>query len=337
MTETTATVTPHSPITLKEFSKVAGVSTAAASNALSGKGRISEETRERIKALAEELGYRPNSTAASLRTGLSKTIGFVIYPEDDSSTEQRWAAYNAHLLYSLVSEASRHGYAVNIISAKEPQQLLSSHIDLLYYIDPYDDDVLIDEARRLGIPVLANDRHEDKRLSINVDTQFEAMTRAALDALVAEGSTKPALLTELEGISSDEVAERVYRSWCVENNVTPRIARGNYGRTDLRERLDELLATGCDAIYSFYEEAPLILEHLASRSIRVPEDLLLIAAATDPAENTLLDVTTTVFHPETTAARAFSSIIEVTKDKALAPINIQLPWEMVVLGSSSKK
>lgn len=323
-------------ITLKEFASAAGVSTAAASNALSGKGRLSDETRLRIVELARELGYKPNPTAASLRTGLTKNIGFVIYSDPDPASEQRWAGYSAHLLYTLVAEATRHGYSVSIIAADRPEQLITSRIDLLYYLDPFDDEVLIDEAVRLGIPVLSNDRFDDPRISINIDTQFEAMTRAALDLLVRHGSTKPALFTELEGIASDEGAEHVYRSWCSEKGFTPRVVRGDYGRTDLHERLAELLSTGCDGIYSFYEEGPQILEYLTSQGIRVPQDVLLIAAATDPRENSSIGVSSTVFHPEHTASAAFNSIIELSKNPDLAPLTVQLPWELVEQNSSAR-
>lgn len=322
--------------TLKELARVAGVSTAAASNALSGKGRMSDETRKRIAQIAEISNYRPNSYAASLRTGLTKTIGFVMTPDSDPDSEQRWAAYASRLLYELVIEASKHGYTVKIISSNLPHLLAEAHIDFLYYFDPFPDEVLIGEAVRLGIPVLSNDVFNDDRLTFTIDSGFEEMTRAACNLLVKQGSTKPGLLTELPDISSDALGEQTYINWCEEHNIIPRIARGNWGRTDLDERINELLDSGCDSIYSFYEEAEQVLHFLKVRGIRVPEDMLLIAATSDRKETDALGVTATVYHPELCASKCVPEIIAYSRNEQSGPKVIKVPWELI-LGKSSQR
>ncbi|MEM4724003.1 MAG: ADP-ribosylglycohydrolase family protein [Candidatus Hadarchaeum sp.] len=62
-------------ITLKDIAETAGVSVATVSNAISGKGRISEATRQRIIALAEEMNYTPNKSAQSLVMRRTSIIG----------------------------------------------------------------------------------------------------------------------------------------------------------------------------------------------------------------------------------------------------------------------
>ncbi|OZB83592.1 LacI family DNA-binding transcriptional regulator [Microbacterium sp. 13-71-7] len=66
-------------VTLTEVARLAGVSRSAASFALNGRTdlRISEETSERVRRAAEELGYSPNATAKTLRTGKSGTVALV--------------------------------------------------------------------------------------------------------------------------------------------------------------------------------------------------------------------------------------------------------------------
>jgi len=54
------------------------VSAATVSNALSGKGRISAELIDRIRAKADELGYVPSSAARALRTGHTRVLGLVL-------------------------------------------------------------------------------------------------------------------------------------------------------------------------------------------------------------------------------------------------------------------
>lgn len=55
-----------------------GVSTATVSNALSGKGRLSVELAEKIRATAAELGYVPSPAGRALRTGRTAVIGLVL-------------------------------------------------------------------------------------------------------------------------------------------------------------------------------------------------------------------------------------------------------------------
>lgn len=53
-------------ITIKEVARVARLSVAAVSYALRNHPKIPEETRQRVRAIAEELGYRPNPRISSL-------------------------------------------------------------------------------------------------------------------------------------------------------------------------------------------------------------------------------------------------------------------------------
>jgi LacI family transcriptional regulator len=55
-----------------------GVSAATVSNALSGKGRVSPELVEKVRAKAIELGYVPSLAARALRTGRTGVLGLVL-------------------------------------------------------------------------------------------------------------------------------------------------------------------------------------------------------------------------------------------------------------------
>ncbi|THV35199.1 LacI family DNA-binding transcriptional regulator [Glycomyces buryatensis] len=67
------------PPRLADVAKAADVSTATASMALNDTGgtRIGAGTRERVRAAAADLGYRPNRVASGLRTRRTHTLGFV--------------------------------------------------------------------------------------------------------------------------------------------------------------------------------------------------------------------------------------------------------------------
>ncbi|WP_338714277.1 LacI family DNA-binding transcriptional regulator [Streptomyces acidiscabies] len=66
-------------VTLADVARHAGLSVTAASLVLNRRPgtRISEEARARVFAAAEELGYRPNVAARSLRTRKTATLAFV--------------------------------------------------------------------------------------------------------------------------------------------------------------------------------------------------------------------------------------------------------------------
>lgn len=67
-------------VTLAEVAERAGVSRTTASLVLSGRGRqlrISEGVDQRVIAAAQELQYRPNIVSVGLRTGTTRTLGFV--------------------------------------------------------------------------------------------------------------------------------------------------------------------------------------------------------------------------------------------------------------------
>ena len=67
-------------VTLADVARHAGVSTTTASLVLSGRGRelrISQGVEQKVIAAADELEYRPNIVSVGLRTGQTRTIGFV--------------------------------------------------------------------------------------------------------------------------------------------------------------------------------------------------------------------------------------------------------------------
>ena len=65
-------------VTIKDVAKVAGVSYATVSRALSGSPEIGEETRQRIIKLSKEMGYTPNSIARSLVVQSTKIFGLIL-------------------------------------------------------------------------------------------------------------------------------------------------------------------------------------------------------------------------------------------------------------------
>jgi len=65
-------------VTLKEIATRLGVSGMTVSTALTGRGRVSDKTRRRVLDAAKEMGYRPNTSARSMRVGRFGNIGLLL-------------------------------------------------------------------------------------------------------------------------------------------------------------------------------------------------------------------------------------------------------------------
>ena len=65
-------------ITSKELAKLIGVSSATISRAFSANGRINEQTRVRVLAMAQQYGYQPNAIARTLNNRRSHLVAVVV-------------------------------------------------------------------------------------------------------------------------------------------------------------------------------------------------------------------------------------------------------------------
>ena len=79
-------------VTQSDVARLAGVSRATVSNVITGRDggnvQITAETRRRVLAAVEELGYQPHAAARSLRSGRSDTIALLV---PDGSNPHFWA------------------------------------------------------------------------------------------------------------------------------------------------------------------------------------------------------------------------------------------------------
>ena len=94
------------PATMHDVARLAGVSIKTVSNVINGYPHIRPATKQRVEDAIEQLGYHPNPTARSLRSGRTGMISLVI-PELRN-------AYFAELADSVMRAAAEHDLSVLI-------------------------------------------------------------------------------------------------------------------------------------------------------------------------------------------------------------------------------
>ena len=100
---------PRAPV-MSDVGRLAGVSHQTVSRVINGSPHVRPETRKRVLAAMEELGYRPNSVARALVTGRSRTLGVVSFDT---------TLYGpASTLFGIERAAHEAGYFIIVASLK---------------------------------------------------------------------------------------------------------------------------------------------------------------------------------------------------------------------------
>ena len=129
------------PVTLRELAKAAGCSVSTVSRALNSSAHsVNDVTRERILALANQLGYHPNMTARGLKTDRTFTIGLIVY--------NIASPFTPVLIRGIQEYLKQHDYFSIIIStdwdpnleSEAVHQLISRSIDGVIFVETWRDD-----------------------------------------------------------------------------------------------------------------------------------------------------------------------------------------------------
>src|SRR5882757_7568569 len=143
-----------SPVTLREVAAAAGVSVATASKALNGQGRMTAETRSRIRETAQRLGFRPNSLAQSLLRNRSFTVGLL--------TNDTYGRFSLPLMSGISEALVDNGVSVFLCNIEDDPRRGQLHVEAM--LDKRVDGIIATGKRidrrlpvdlsQLGIPVI---------------------------------------------------------------------------------------------------------------------------------------------------------------------------------------
>lgn len=188
--------------TIKDVARMAGVSVSTVSKYING-GNVRPENVEPIRRAIEQLEFRVNPFARSLKTQRSRYIGILL----PSIT----APFFGSVVEALDKKLREHGYH-SLIScyASSPglerdnlQFLLGNGIDgLVYAPEDMTADVFHELTANSGIPVVQVDRMiqgvvSDTVMVNNTDATFQAVSR-----LITKGHRRIAILTGPKSVSS---------------------------------------------------------------------------------------------------------------------------------------
>ena len=160
-------------VSMKDIARACGVSVATVSKALNGQQDIGRETRERIRQMADEMGYMTNASARALKTSRSFNIGVLfVDPMRSGLAHEFFSA----VLDSIRVESERCGYDITFINRNVGRRQTSYLQHCLYrgvdgvVIASVDfSDPMVLELIHSGIPVVTIDHMFNGRMAIMSD------------------------------------------------------------------------------------------------------------------------------------------------------------------------
>lgn len=160
-------------ISLKTIAAACNVSVATVSKALNNHKDISEETRERIKVAARELGYTPNLAARSLKTNRTYNLGILFSDDADSGLTHD---YFASVLDHARRAAEQRGYDITFINTCKTRTNRLSYLECSrqrkfdgVFIVCMEYDSEVEQLIRSEIPIVMLDHTYNNRCSVVSD------------------------------------------------------------------------------------------------------------------------------------------------------------------------
>ena len=238
-------------VTISDVAKLAGVSTATVSHTINNTRYVSNETKEKVYRAIEELGYTPDASARSFRTGKKKIIGFIV-PDISSK-------FFGTMIETAEDYLSAHGYHLIVSNSKESMEreennirlLTAGLVDGLLVASTMDDFQRFDALIPAGLPVVLVDRiFETKKYSSVCVSNFQPIYRSVC-RLAGKGDQRIGIIGGLPRLSSTQERISAYRQAVADCGLPEDEHLIQYG--DSLENsacacLDQLLERKCDAI-----------------------------------------------------------------------------------------
>lgn len=151
-------------VTIGDVAAALDLTKSTVSRAMNDYADISETTRQRVKSMAQRMNYQPLSHAQAIKTGRTRSVGFVLQLADHDAHRP----FLAEFLAGMSAGASTHGYTLTVASADTEAAVLESFRALMKdgkadgFILPRAmvDDQRVLYLRELGVPFVLYGRQE---------------------------------------------------------------------------------------------------------------------------------------------------------------------------------
>lgn len=274
-------------VTIKDIAKALGFSTSTVSRALRDSHEISEETKKAVLAYAEEVNYRPNPVAQSLKERRSKSIGVVVAEIANSFFSQ--------IINGIESVAYENGYHVIITQTHESLErevaamnyLASRSVDgILISLSSETENIAhLTRLHGMGMPFVFFDRVSDKINTYNITSDNFRGAYEATVHLIQNGFSKIAFLGSAAHLSIIKERLAGYEAALKEFNIklNPALIRycshGGMIYQEVEEELDRLLKqkTKPDAVLACSDKLTTnVFRYCKANGIKIPSQLGLI-------------------------------------------------------------
>jgi len=307
---------------LKQLAAELKLSTSTVSRALHDSHEISTETKIRVRALAEKLGYQANPYASSLRKQKSKTIALVI-PEIDNN-------FFTHAINGIEAIAQQKAYHVLIYLTHEDLQkemavakhLQSGRVDgILMSVTSQTKDVdHLNTLHQQGIPLVFFDRVAETIDTAKITTNDYESGYQATAHLIAAGCTDIAYLQVSETLSISQKRLAGFTNALKDNGFSTKpenILTCGHSADENFEQIKTLLSrsTPPDGIFAAVEKLAVTSYYVCeSLNIKIPDQVKIISfsnLATAPLlAPSLSTITQPAFEIGKKAAEVLFDIIE---------------------------
>jgi DNA-binding LacI/PurR family transcriptional regulator len=313
--------------TVVDVARLAGVSPGTVSNAINGKRRVDQDTRARIDAAIQELGYRPNMAARGMRTGRANTIALFSSMATAVSAGPSKLGFMMEIAASAALTALTRNVALVLVPPiADPETALRSvPLDGALLVEPARDDPFLPLLAARGIPTVAIGAAYDP-VSAYVDLNYEATADLLIGHLLGQGARNFPLLIGTSARRYYQVIETRYWQMAEQIGMTPVVLRVNEtgGEAAAETALADYLAKGQDIDGLLVPVDALATGAMAAlhRARRlVPGDVRVVTrydgvraqAATPPL--TAIDL-----HLDDVARRATETLLDLIEGRPVPPI-----------------
>lgn len=333
--------------TIRDVAQRAGVSVTTVSHTFTGNGTVAPTTQRRVRAAAQDLGYRPDVIAQGLRRNRLGVIALVARQLDPSRPELLYDVdYFARFAGAAAMASLSRGLGLMLVSDPTGPQAAGAALasDGFIVTEPVTDDPLVAMLTSSGIPFVTVGEVPGRPGvggAPHVDIESGRLTTLALDHLWDAGSRRITLITGTDRNEWNLRTTAVYERWCAYRRITPTPAHVPEGLDDRARHhaITAALGTGPapDGVYALVSNDALgAVTALTARGLRVPEDARVVAGsdaeslrAAEPA------ISSIDLEPEELARRAVEELAARLDDGARPEHSGRPVGRLIVRASSA--